>query len=837
MADSLKACANTGMRTLTPPSLLACLGALLLSAPAVAQQTVNITTNVTAYHVCGNGNNGGLGSGNCGASNPDRFDSTEVTGNTVTVTASVTGYHDIYGAFIEGLGDLKVEGNLVTINAPGETVDSVIGGMARDNGGGSGTATNNRTVFLDGSVINGAIYGGRSNSDSGLSRAVGNRVDMSGGHAYYGVYGGQADNHQGFSLSENNHIEIFGSANISGDIYAGYASSNTMDSLATGNTAVVSGPVSAQVIHVGGHVFGGRAAGRQASVTNNHVTISGDVNITGEVLGGFARSMSLSGVATLNSVTMTGGLVLGSGQTQIVHGIAGGYIESPDAAATYNVVTISGGAVGGYSYIYGGFADDNGYGTDVFATNNTVTISGTPSLSGVGLYGGGGTGGASSDFFTGNTLNVKTTALDIRELGNFQFLDFYLPVTVANGMTMLDVSGTADLTHSVGRLSEVGIVLDGASLPLQTGDQIVLINAGSIVGTPFNTQAVAYGTQSATLQYEFDLSVAASQLIATLGSVSVRNESKSLSEGYLTSTAMLGQGSSFLVQQGMEAAREAIQSAAAHELARPRTFVIFSGGRMRYNTGSHVDVEGHSLIAGLANSQRLGSGEATLAGFFEYGKGDYTSHNSFASGTVKGQGDTEYKGMGLIGRFDFTDIVYLEGSLRVGQTETSYRSDDLTDATGRGARYDADGGYVGAHLGVGKNWKLGDKDTFNTYVQAIWTHQAKDTLTLSTGDRVQFDAIDSERLRVGARFSHAFLPRFSGYAGLAYDHEFAGKAKAKTNGREIDAPSLKGGTGTLEVGVTAQPSADQPLTLSFGVQGHAGKREGATASFRLNYAF
>lgn len=55
------------------------------------------------------------------------------------------------------------------------------------------------------------------------------------------------------------------------------------------------------------------------------------------------------------------------------------------------------------------------------------------------------------------------------------------------------------------------------------------------------------------------------------------------------------------------------------------------GGKSRYSTGSHVDVEGVSMLAGLPLGNDVGLGRLTLGVFFEGGWGSYDSHNSSAT--------------------------------------------------------------------------------------------------------------------------------------------------------------------------------------------------------------
>ncbi|GHU03790.1 hypothetical protein FACS1894158_02880 [Betaproteobacteria bacterium] len=108
----------------------------------------------------------------------------------------------------------------------------------------------------------------------------------------------------------------------------------------------------------------------------------------------------------------------------------------------------------------------------------------------------------------------------------------------------------------------------------------------------------------------------------------------------------------------------------------------------------------------------------------------------------------------------------------------------------------------------------------------LYTRQQSDSVTLNTGEKVKFESIDSERVRIGTRYQHKLTNALSGYAGIAYDHEFGGKAKATTNGYKIDAPSFKGGSGMFEIGLTGKAMANKPLFLDLGIQGYAGRRDG-----------
>ena len=161
----------------------------------------------------------------------------------------------------------------------------------------------------------------------------------------------------------------------------------------------------------------------------------------------------------------------------------------------------------------------------------------------------------------------------------------------------------------------------------------------------------------------------------------------------------------------------------------------------------------------------------------------------------------------------------------------------MRDALGRKADYDSNSAYYGFHAGAGYIWNITDKASLDLYGKYFWTRVTGDSVTLSTGDPVKFKDADSSRLRGGARFAYAVNEYLSPYIGAAYEHEFDGKARATTNGFDIAAPSLRGGTGIGELGLTLKPSKTLPLSFDLGVQGYVGKREGVTGSLQIRYEF
>jgi outer membrane autotransporter protein len=142
---------------------------------------------------------------------------------------------------------------------------------------------------------------------------------------------------------------------------------------------------------------------------------------------------------------------------------------------------------------------------------------------------------------------------------------------------------------------------------------------------------------------------------------------------------------------------------------------------------------------------------------------------------------------------------------------------------------------------LGYALNLNARSSLKLYGQYLWSRQGSDTVRLSSGESVKFSAVDSQRARLGARWSHTVSQNGKAYLGAAWEHEYDGKASATLllvlQGYHLATPDLKGDTGIVEAGFSLTPTANQPLTLDVGVQGYAGKRKGVTGSFRLNYRF
>jgi len=415
---------------------------------------------------------------------------------------------------------------------------------------------------------------------------------------------------------------------------------------------------------------------------------------------------------------------------------------------------------------------------------------------------------------------------------NFQFYNFYIPIDMAAGGTMLRVTGAnpVDITGST-----IAVGINGATTALNIGERITLIESPAGLVSDQDGKR-AEGIQGIAKIYEFDLSADDAGLYATAASMRANEQLKALSEGRLAGLALVSEGADLILGPGMYSALLATQK----QKLGLAPFAVVSGGTSEYDTGSSIDVDGFHLLAGLAKRAELATGFLVAGAFFEAGWGSYSTENSFATApSVRGDGDTSYYGVGILGRYEAPvgpGGLYGEASFRLGRTDTDFRSTDILNGVSNRTEYDSDAAYYGAHLGIGYLWAINAKARLDFSTKYIWTHQNSDGVTIA-GDRIEFQSADSHRWRTGARFSYAANETITPYAGAYYDHEFDGEGKARVKDEAIQAPELAGGTGVGELGLIVNPGTKLPLSLDLGVQGYVGQRQGVSGTLRLKFEF
>lgn len=304
--------------------------------------------------------------------------------------------------------------------------------------------------------------------------------------------------------------------------------------------------------------------------------------------------------------------------------------------------------------------------------------------------------------------------------------------------------------------------------------------------------------------------------------VKATESSKTLAESLLGTVAFINQGAEFIADEGIAAMVDAAK------LGEVTAFGVMQGGSTHYNTGSYVDVDGVTFMAGAG--LRINP-NWTMAGFVEAGWANSASH---VEGT-RGDGDHEYFGVGFATRYQTDGVLYVDGSLRVGRATTEFAGRYGQDS----ASYDAKSLYMSAHVGLGALWDLNESLKLDTYARYMVTYLDDDDVDLNNryNDKLDLDSTVTHAVRAGARLLGDFNDYASWKVGAAYEHVFDGDAESAVNSFSLDVPSLEGDTGVFELGMRIRPSLESNWAVDLGAKGYVGDREGVTGNMTVRYSF
>ena len=716
--------------------------------------------------------------------------------NHVTMSGGSVGEHLIGGYVQNGSG--AATGNSVIFNG-GSVTENVYGGRSVN-----GPAQNNSVTMTNGSAnwllggysdsgdvsgnsvnVSGGTLTGVSGGESNSGSATGNIVSISGGTVQSNVNGGFVAS--GSGKATGNIVNISGNADLSTATVAGGISSSdafTGNTLNKNSDAAVhiarnfasvnfgySG--NANIGELDSTPTGSALSGVTVNTNANNVSFDGVISGSGSITKAGAGTLILSGTNTYSGgTTISAGTLsigsdtnIGSGTNTI--GNKGTLLLSGNGTYT-NDWTLSGAG----SAIA---TDNNNTLSGVLSGNGglTKTGAGTLTLSGTNTYTGmttvrSGTLALGSDLTSNQLTLYGGTGFD-RGSHNHSLDNGILSVNGANGQSamykgdlsarnatlnfispvhptqpLLRVTGDADVSGSACNVGLAGgtSLASGSTLTLLEVDPDKTLTANNLQRG--NGIVQIGSTVAHDITADVNLDPTTRRLNAVTAQVSpgrATDQSKALSEGFLGGLALNLQGADLVAGRGMDSAVRASSGTDDAERHGFAGFGALSGGSLRYNTGSHLDMNSLSLLTGLAWGIDLAPGRLTLGAFFEYGNGSYDTHNSFTNAaSVDGDGNAYYLGGGILARMDFVNIgpgrFYAEASGRAGKTHNEYDSSDLRDAAGRKADYDSSSPYYGLHFGTGYVWNINDAATLDLYGKYFWTRQQGDSVGLSTGEHL-----------------------------------------------------------------------------------------------------
>ena len=787
--------------------------------------------------------------------------------NTVTVKGSANVTNTLYGGYTEAAGGKATE-NTVTVEKDLATAN-IIGGKAAAEAsnntvnlsnatvnsvtGGEGATTNNNIVNLKGNAqVTGALKGGSA------ANGTGNTLNVTGTNNKAGsISGFQKLTFDTTNTDANPMLQVTGGAttdvdwttltatgaasetpktlmenatgiNISGRTGDAVKSElNTDATIETNIDVVKSGSTVTKLVYEGYTVKGSTQATTYGADTwagrskagnttqDNTLTLDDASKTYTNVYGGWTSGTGTKAAADKqnnslnNTVNYTAGTLTGT--------LYGGYAAAGEASGN----TVNLGAVTSAANIYGGFG--------TVTKNNTINLKGARVT---GTVTGGSAGG------TGNTLAVYKPS-EVHDFAGVQNLHFYTDEMSAGSATPMLKLGTA--TKDIRGLN-IGVARSGAAPKLNKGDKILLMKtAGGALTTDAAIPNKVEGMQGVSRRYEYEIKQEATgELTATVTKAGFAEQAKSLVETRAGLAGFVNLGADYLVQNGLAAAQMSVSTGASGKSAQRKaaasdsaSYHLWAGlgaNSMRAESGSHVDSKGWNLGVGWAREDAKKDGTKVLfSPFVEYGHGTY---DSYLDDGTHGSGKISYIGAGVLGKFTQKDGLWLEGSLRAGRAKSDYSA----NLSGTAANYDGSNTYYGVHLGAGKTFAVKEDSSIDAYARYFWSHQNSMTATLNTGDRYEFGSVNSQRLRLGLRYSLKDKKTGEFYAGLAWEHEFAGKAGATYEGDAAPSPSLKGSSYMLELGYRFMP-ANSRVSYDLHLNGWQGKRKGVTGGASVKWAF
>ena len=566
--------------------------------------------------------------------------------NQVTMTGGTVG-EDVYGAFVNGNG--TATGNSVTMTG-GTVTDSFNGAYVNN-----GVVSGNSATVTGGTVkwnVNGAW------TQNGT--ASGNSATVTGGATVEGyVYGGYTGN----GTAAENSVTV--SDSTVGYVLGGYASTGTVED----NRVKVT---NSDVVGYGGtdpsYVTGGYTNHHgTGTVRNNQVEVTGTT--VDNVYGGWAHN----GIASDNSVILTDGTV---------KEVFGANVHT-SGSATGNSVTVAGDATVS-NYIYGGLVHNyNGNATDGDATGNTVTLAtgAGANLANATVYGGY-SRVAGADVRTGNTLNVDTGHVEVKNIANFQTVNLNVNANTAPtaGQAMLALNNATGTDLSGTQVNMRGAIAGGGQAQPVATTVTLIENANGLTTDATTLSGTATIKQGISLNHRFTLqnNTTGTGIDAILNSTTVDPATGVFTNGRLATVGFLNEGTDFALDTGMARAMETI---------RVKGYGVYGairGSDIRHDLdkGGDAEVSGTHWLLGLAGKLNTARDYDLIGSIYaEAGWGNIDSDNSFASG----HGDTHYYGIGLIGRYQQNEGTmkgaYAQINAKIGRASTDLES-NLYDMNG-----------------------------------------------------------------------------------------------------------------------------------------------------------
>lgn len=713
--------------------------------------------------------------------------------NSVEISGAVASW--VYGGESQGG---EVSGNKVTIKSNGDKKSlsrGVIGGKSASS---TKANVNNNEVTLIGSDVESSnesdsgVYGGfaaygNANNNKVTIKSESNKQAIINANVFGATNEGQNTFGGPISTANGNEVNITG-AIVKGDIYiAKSAGSNT-----SYGKLVINGDkhYRAQVESV----YGGYTLSREASHNNLNIA---NTDVKGDVYGGYIND-GYNKQAAQNTITLD--------NTNVGGNVYGGYNKGTESHTTNNVITLKN-QVKIDGELAGGMAESDSYGSGGFGGGfGSGFRSGLLSISGLNTTGTGTNNTINSDVTSGNTLNVYSNNVTVKNIKNFSAYNFYLPSHAQANSSILTTTGNEDIDL---RNSQISMQLNAGALNLKVGESINLIksnNAKVLTESSIQKHVMESGLIG---NYGFNINSDNTALKATLISKTANANAKTALNAAHLSTELVG--------QLWDVTRDAIDNTNMNEQKSMTAFASANGFKSN-NDNSDTDMKGAILSAGLAMKVR----NHVYGGFIENGHGHYHSYQT----NITFDGKIRTYGVGAFARFNVSQNVYFDGVVRAGRNKT------LNNGT-NGFNYRLDMPYYSAGIAIGHQLSF-DHISLDNSLAYVYSRMGSDSAEIK-GTTVQFAHINANRLKAQTKLSY-LTGNFQPFVKLKFDYKLNGASKITAQPDEEGfQQASKGGSVGGEIGFKYHFTPAAKASLSFGHM--TGKREETNGKLEFTYQF
>ena len=492
-----------------------------------------------------------------------------------------------------------------------------------------------------------------------------------------------------------------------------------------------------------------------ATTTTNDNTITITGNVENSVLTGkfidengneHYKGSSTPNDTTDDSTTLT----IGNNFKTNAATIAGAYAAGSETAEN-GVINITGGTTDWKGTVYAGYSEGGS------ASGNAINVLSATNASEMTLSG---TNNTVSD----NVLNLAGSAT-FKAINKFNAINFD-KIDWINGGTVLSITNNSEEKA----LANTNINIK--SLNFAGGTELTAGESMTIISNNDSGKDLGIGTDKVNALSNFTAGVT----IEGTGTAEVASDGNSVKytlteikqNSQIDLVAQTRAASAAFVNQGTDLISDSLDTISRDSNYGVKTFAAVHGNRSKYDVNSDIKINGWSVIAGVGNADKFDNGsEFSWGVFYENGSGNYRTYNEFNNEFFRGDGSLVYNGGGIAARYENKNGVYTEGSLRAGMLKSDM-DNALRDGAGNFYGYESESAYYGAHIGIGKIISLSESSDLDVYGKFFHTYTEGDSFKVAN-DEFEFNSINSDRLRIGARITSNKENKFSTYYGLAYE--------------------------------------------------------------------